>query len=273
MAALTRILAALAAIAAGLLLLLFLAQRKLLYFPDRHDLAAAEREGRRLGFDPWRDAAGRFIGWRSPHASGAAVARLLVLHGNAGSALDRGYLRDALQAPGVPPLDLYLLEYPGYGPRDGAPSEPAIVAATVAAIDQLLAEGRGPLLLAGESIGSAAVSLAAAERPAVSGLILVTPLAGVAAVARRHYPWAPSFLLRDRFDAAAALARFRGPIAFLVAGDDEVVFADLGLALHDAYAGPKRLWVQPGRGHNSVTYERRDPMWRQMVEGLLAGGW
>lgn len=273
MTVIPRALLTLAAVLAGLLLLLFLAQRKLLYFPDRYALEPAEREGRRLGFEPWRDAGGRFLGWRSPHGSRAAVGRVLVLHGNAGSALDRGYLRDVLQADGVPPLDLFLLEYPGYGPRDGSPSEPAIVAAAVEAIDLLLADGRGPLLLVGESIGSAAAALAATERPAIGGLVLLTPLAGVAVVARRHYPWFPSFLLRDRFDAAGALARFRGPIAFLVAGADEVVFADLGLGLHAGYAGPKRLWVQPGRGHNTVVYEPRDPMWRGMVEGLLAGGW
>jgi pimeloyl-ACP methyl ester carboxylesterase len=261
-----------AALAVGLLLLLFLAQRRLLYFPDRYALAAAEREAARFGLRPWRDGAGRFLGWSSNHPSGRAVARVLVLHGNAGSALDRGYLRDVLQAPGVPPLDVLLLEYPGYGPREGSPTERSIVGAATAAIDLLAADGF-PVLLAGESIGSAAAALAAAERPTVRGLILLTPLKSVAEVARRHYPWAPPFLLRDRFDAGRALARVRGPAAFLVAGADEVVFADLGRALHDGYAGPKRLWTQERRGHNTVTYERRDPMWREMVEGLLAGGW
>jgi hypothetical protein len=105
----------------------------------------------------------------------------------------------------------------------------------------------------------------------VAGLLLLTPLKSVADVARRHYPWAPAFLLRDRFDSAAALARYRGPVAFLVAGSDEVVFADPGRALFAAYGGPKRLWVQEGRGHNEVRYDRRDPMWREIVEGLLAG--
>jgi len=273
MGAIPRTLLLLAAVAAGLLLLAFLAQRKLLYFPDRYALEPAEREGRRLGFEPWRDPRGRFVGWRSAHPTRRTVGRVLVLHGNAGSALDRGYLRNVLQAPGVPPVDLYLLEYPGYGPREGSPSEGSIVAAATEAIDLLVADGGSPVLLAGESLGSAAASLAAAERPAVAGLILVTPLAGVAAVARRHYPWAPSFLVRDRFETAAALARFHGPVAFLIAGADEVVFADLGLALHAGYAGPKRLWVQERRGHNTITYEPRDPMWREMVEGLLAGRW
>jgi pimeloyl-ACP methyl ester carboxylesterase len=260
-----------AAIIAGLLLMVFLGQRRLLYFPDRYSVASAEQEGRRLGFEPWLDARGRFIGWRSPHRAGKTTGRLLALHGNSGSALGRAYLRDTLQAPGVPPLDLYLLEYPGYGPREGSPSEPAIVASATDAIDLLLAGGTAPILLLGESLGGAAAAIAAADRPAVAGLILVTPLTSIRAIARRHYPLAPASLLKDRFDTAAALARFRGPVSFLIAGLDEVVFTDLGLALHAGYAGPKRLWVQERRGHNSVIYDPRDPMWREMVEGLLVG--
>jgi pimeloyl-ACP methyl ester carboxylesterase len=261
----------LSALSVAVLLFLFLSQRKLLYFPARYGLDQAELEAARLGFKPWRDASGRFAGWRAPHPTGQPVARVIVLHGNAGSALDRVYLRDVLQAPGVPPVDVLLLEYPGYGPREGAPGEGAFVAAAVTAVDQLAAEGATPILLAGESIGSGAAALAAAERPSVAGLLLLTPLKGVAEVARRHYPWAPAFLLRDRFDAARALTRYHGPVAFLVAGADEVVFADLGRALFEGYAGPKRLWLQEGRGHNTVRYEREDPMWRAMLEGVLAG--
>jgi pimeloyl-ACP methyl ester carboxylesterase len=273
MTALVRVAVALVATLLVLALVVFALQRRLLYFPERYALAPAEREGRRLGFEPWRDARGAFLGWRSPHPRGPAVARVVVLHGNAGSALDRGYLRDVLQAAGVPPLDLFLLEYPGYGPRDGSPTERAIVDAAVAAIDGLAGDGDAPILLAGESIGTAAAALAAAERPGLGGLLLVTPLKSAAEVARRHYPWLPTLLLRDRFDAAAALARYRGPVAFVLAGEDEVVFTDLGRALHDGYGGPRRLWVQPRRHHNTVVYEPADPMWREAVVGLLAGRW
>lgn len=273
MSPLLRTLLVLAAVAAGLLLLAFLGQRRLLYFPSRYPLDEGTRAAALLGLQPWRDAAGRHLGWWAPHPSGQAVARVVVLHGNAGSALDRGYLRDVLQGPGVPALDVHLLEYPGYGAREGAPGQAVIVAAVVEAVDLLSAEGPRPVLLAGESLGSAAAALAAAERPKVAGLLLVTPLRSVAEVARRHYPWAPAFLVRDRFDATSALTRYRGPAAFLVAGADEVTFADLGLALHADHPGPKRLWVQQGRGHNSVRYAPGDTLWREAVAGLLAGGW
>jgi fermentation-respiration switch protein FrsA (DUF1100 family) len=252
----------------GLFLLGVVAQRKLLYFPDRETPAAAAARAARGGLEPVRDPRGGIVGWLAPHPSHRPAATALVLHGNAGSALDRRYLVEVLRGPGVPPLDVVLLEYPGYGPRPGAPSEGALVAAAVDAVDRLASAGR-PIVLVGESLGSAVAALAAAERPAVAGLVLVTPLASVTAVARRHYG-VPAFLVHDRFEAAPALARYGGRAVFVLAGADEVVFTDLGRALHDAYAGPKRLVVQEGATHNGLRYDPRDPAWRDSIEFLLA---
>jgi len=244
----------------------YLAQRRLLYFPTRGGLDAATRLARAAGLDPWLDGAGRFIGWRAPHPEGAPVARAVVLHGNAGTALDRIYLRDVLQGPGLPRIEVFLLEYPGYGPRAGSPSQESIVAATVEAIDLLGAEV--PVFLVGESLGSAAAALAAAARPRVAGLLLVTPLASVTAVARRHYPFVPPSIVRDAFRADLALPRYGGRVAFLVADRDEVVFADLGRALFEAYPGPKRLWEEQGAFHNTLRFRPDDPLWAE-VWGFL----
>jgi pimeloyl-ACP methyl ester carboxylesterase len=251
----------------ALLALAWLAQRRLLYFPTRHDLAAATGPARRLGLEPWTDAAGSFLGWRSPHTAGAPVARAVVLHGNAGSALDRTYLRDVLQAPGLPPMEVILLEYPGYGPRSGAPGEESVVAAAVDAVDRLGTDL--PVILVGESLGSATAALAAAERPGVAGLLLVTPVASVTSLARRHYPLAPSFLVRDAFRADRALPRYPGPVAFLVAGRDEVAPPDLARELLAARSGPKRLWEQPDATHNTLRYRPGDPLWADVTAFLL----
>lgn len=264
---LLRIALAAALVLAALLALAWLAQRRLLYFPSRHDLAAVTGAAQRLGLEPWTDAAGRFLGWRAPHPDGAPVARAVVLHGNAGAALDRTYLRDVLQAPGLPPFEVFLLEYPGYGARSGAPTEEAIVAAAVEAID-LLGPGL-PVLLVGESLGSAAAALAAAERPGVAGLLLLTPVASITSLARRHYPFAPSFLVRDAFRADRALPRYPGPVAFLVAGRDEVAPPDLARDLHAARAGPKRLWEEPDATHNTLRYRPEDPLWKDVTSFLL----
>jgi pimeloyl-ACP methyl ester carboxylesterase len=253
----------------AVLLVAWLMQRRLLYFPERTDRRRAEERARRLGLEPWVDG-DEILGWRAPHPSAAARGRLVVLHGNAGSALDRTYFVDAFRdaAPGRP-LDVHLVEYPGYGPRGGAPAEESLVAAARRAIALARRDGPGPVLVAGESLGGAVAVLAAAAEPsAVDGLLLVTPLASVPAVARRHYPGIPEAFYRDAYRADLALPRYGGPVAFLVAGEDEVVFPDLCRALHDRYPGPKRIWEDPRAGHNSVRWSPELPRWREMVEFL-----
>jgi pimeloyl-ACP methyl ester carboxylesterase len=265
-----RVAIAAAALAAAAVALLWLAQRRLLYFPARQDLAAAGRAARALGLEPWPPG-GAFQGWRARTAG--ARGTLLVFHGNAGTALDRAYFAAAFAgaSPGLP-LDVLLVEYPGYGPRPGTPSQQTILAAAREAIAACRAEGGGAILLAGESLGSAVAALAAAEAPGeVAGLLLVTPLASVPAVGRRHYPFLPAAFFRDPWRADLALPRYGGPVAFLVAGADEVTFADLGEALHAAYPGPKRLWVERGAGHNALDWSPRQPRWREMLELVGAG--
>jgi pimeloyl-ACP methyl ester carboxylesterase len=263
-----RLVALLAAAAAGVLLLIWLAQRRLLYFPQRSDRGSSERRARSVGLEPWTDGA-LLVGWRARHPAGGR-GRLVVLHGNAGDAVDRAYYVAAFAsaAPELP-LDVYLVEYPGYGARPGAPSQAALVAAAREAFALARRDGPGPLLVAGESLGSGVAALAAAEDPAaVDALLLVTPLSSVPAVARRHYPPVPAFVHRDSYHADRALPRYGKRAAFLVAGRDEVVFADLGQALFDAYPGPKRLWLDPDATHNGLDWRPGLARWREMVEFL-----
>ncbi len=259
-----RLLAIAVAAAGALAAVLWLAQRRLLYFPDREARADAERRAHALGLEPWEEG-GELLGWRAP-APGAR-ARLVVFHGNAGSALDRGYVAAAFRRalPDVP-VEVLLAEYPGYGPRPGTASEPALRDSARTALAAARRGSPGPVIVLGESLGSAVAALVAAEDPAaVDGLLLVTPLASVQAVARRHYPFVPAFLLRDRWRADLALPRYGGRVAFLVAGADEIAFADLGRALHDAYPGPKRLWVEEGASHNGLRWDPSAPVFREML--------
>jgi pimeloyl-ACP methyl ester carboxylesterase len=89
-------------------------------------------------------------------------------------------------------------------------------------------------------------------------------VASVNSLARRHYPFVPSSLVRDAFRADLALPRYGGRVAFLVAGRDEVAFADLGRALFEAYPGPKRLWEEQGAFHNTLRFRPADPLWTEV---------
>jgi hypothetical protein len=265
---LLRAVLALAVLLGALLAAALLLQRRLLYFPDRFELARALARSSRLGLAPWLDPSGGLRGWRRSPASGPPPrARLLVLHGNAGSALDRfGYLA-ALEPRGV---EVVLLEYPGYGARPGAPSQPALTAAAVEAVEALAAEG-APVWLLGESLGSGVAAAATAQRPAlVRGLLLVTPFAELAAVARHHYPLVPAWLLVDRWAPRRDLAGWRGPAVVLLAGADEVVTRGEGERLFAALTGPKRLLVQEGAGHNGLDLSPGLASWDEAVDFLAS---
>ncbi|MDD5033522.1 MAG: alpha/beta fold hydrolase [Methylococcaceae bacterium] len=253
---------------ACLILALYLAQRQFIYFPAQQDLAQAEREAQRSGLEPWL-IDGRFVGWRAPPGTSQASASLLVFHGNAGAASQRHHFRDLFQKIALDPeFDVYLLEYPGYGPRPGSPSEQTLLQAADEAIERL--HRQGPLFLVGESLGSAVAALAGARRTdEVQGMLLITPFTNLFAVARHYYPLLPNGFLRDGYRADQALEHFPGPVAFLIAGHDTVIPPALGQKLFDGFSGRKSLWIDQDADHNSLDYDPSHPRWREIVRFLL----
>jgi hypothetical protein len=241
----------------------------MMYFPDREGEPEAVQRAMRGGLVPWQDGQGRLLGWRRPVRGQGP--RVLVLHGNAGDALGRGDYLPVLEAAG---FEGVLLEYPGYGPRDGDPSEKTLVADARAALRQLKTESPGPVVLLGESLGSGvAVQVAAAEPGSVAGLLLAVPFARMTEVAAGHYPYLPmKLLLRDRWDSLEAIRSYRGPVAILVAGRDEVVGAGQGRRLAQGCPGPTRVWETPRADHNGLPLAPGQPPWSEALRFLKVRG-
>lgn len=235
-------------------------QRRLLYFPTRIPPDAVESAAREHGFMPWRNPAGRIIGWEIP-ATGWPAGSVLIFHGNAGCALDRDYIAQPIHDAGG--MDVFVMEYPGYGARDGRPSKTSMVAAGEEAF-QLLPSGQ-PKYLVSESIGTGVACELAKNHPAqVAGMALLAPYHNLAAVAQHHLPFLPAyFLLRDRFNPAECLKSYHGPIKFVVAEKDEVIGFATGKKLYAGYAGPKDLQVFPGAHHNDISGQ--PPAWWKNV--------
>lgn len=247
-------------------------QRRLIYHPSRATDGFLIRMAEERGLAQWIDTHGEFHGWRRPLRAERPPNQVLIFHGNAGFALHRGYLIDLF-----PPAewDVRVLEYPGYGARAGRPSESAFHAAAAAALVSLREEAPDrPLLLVGESIGSGVAVRAAADMPDhVQGLLLLTPFTSLTEVARAHYPFLPvNLLLRDRFDNAAILNTFDGPVAFVLAENDTVVPTRLGRALYEGFEGPKWLWVEPGSGHNNLAFFPGAAWWQAALNFFRENG-
>ena len=231
----------------------WLIQERLLYLPERIEIAAAESAELRAW--PSRDEFRGLIA----EPRGAVTATVIVFHGNAGHAGQREYYRWALTDLGV---RVILAEYPGYGPRPGRPNERTLVAdggETVALARRLYGE---PLILVGESLGAGvAAAVAATHAGDLAGLVLLTPWDRLASVAAHHYPWLPvRMLLRDRYDSRGNLASFAQPVLVAVAERDSIVPARYGTALFESLTGPKRLEVIAGAEHNDW-HERLDVGW------------
>ena len=105
-----------------------------------------------------------------------------------------------------------------------------------------------------ESLGTGvAAHLAKVYGERVSGLAMMVPYGNLADVGQRQMPFLPvRLILTERFNPQEWLKDYHGPVSFLIAGADEVIPPELGLRLHDGYAGPKRLQVIPGAHHNDV---------------------
>ncbi len=254
----------------GVTLFYTLLQRSFIYYPQTQGLDSALAAVASRGGSAWVDDEGRWLGWYQ--SAPGASRRVLVMHGNAGQALNREYWTNlffGLEQSG--PWEVYVLEYPGYGPRAGRPSEQTLRDAAVQALDQLQAQHRDPVLLLGESLGSGVAAHVVAARPeATAGLILVTPFSSLVAAARYHMPFLPvSLLMRDRFDTLELLTDFTGPMVIVTGSADRTVPERLALPLKTAHQGPLLHWSQPGAGHNTLDIDPRSAGW-QDIDAFLA---
>lgn len=248
-------------------------QRSMIYYPKRNSASVLRKRAADRGLEAWTDGDGTLTGWKTPAPSHSeAVPAVVVFHGNAGHALHRTYFAKGFQDQGTrAPWQTHLFEYPGYGAREGRPSESAILAAAESAVKPLLNRDKNaPVFLVGESLGSGVACHLAGQYPdKVAGLLLITPFPSLPAVGRHHYPFLPvDLLLRDRFDNQRALRDYNGPVAFVVAEQDRVVPPELGISLHEAYTGPKQLWRLGESGHNTISYHPDAPWWTEAINFL-----
>ena len=189
---------------------------------------------------------------------------VLFFHGNAGNAADR--LERAKILHDRFGLDVFLVDYRGYGRSDGSPSEAGLERDARAIYEAARARGFPPerIVPFGESLGSAVAVGLAAERPCGSASCSRRRFSRSARWRAAHYPFVPGFLIRTRFDNARAIRAIAAPKLFLVAEHDEVVPPEQGPQALRARAAAEDSLRHPGRASQRHVRRRR--------RALLAGG-
>jgi len=261
-------LAFVAVIGVAALTLIWLGQRRLIYFPDttapsldRSGLSGAEAvtfdtsDGLRLG------------AWFATGSGSPPRATVVVFSGNAGHREYRAPLAAALQRYG---LNVLLTDYRGYGGNPGVPTEEGLAADARAARAYLLGRPDADparVVYFGESLGAAVAVRLAVEHPP-SALVLRSPFASLALVGQYHYPVLPvRLLLRDRFASIDRAGQIRSPVLIIAGTRDTIIPIDHTRRLYDAIGAPKRF-VELAADHNDGMLLDGEAMIHSIVEFL-----
>lgn len=169
-----------------------------------------------------------------------------MMHGNAGQAADRDYVLRCMSEHD----SLYVLEYPGYGFREGSPSLESMNQAASEAYQFLRSRNPNtPVCVLGESIGSGPACALAREKIAPDKIVLVIPFDSLANVASRQFPFLPvRLLLRDAWNNVESLRHYTRPVEIFGAIDDAIIPIEHAKAL--ARQIPRAQLIAITGGHN-----------------------
>lgn len=228
----------------GMVLYLYLNQRKILYYPQPLDRSWPHVQENVAYEYQFVNEGVTLRGWLlQPDCK-----RLLIYYGGNGE--EASQLIDLYK--NLSDVAILLVNYRGYGESEGSPTEKDMVADAVAIFDDV--EDRyDSIVLLGRSLGSGVAVQVASQRK-VDHLILVTPYDSIAAVGQGMYPWAPVRLLsKDPFDSLQASKKVEEPALFLVAEVDRIVPVKHAKNLYDHWQGSKEWISIQGSDHNSIT--------------------
>lgn len=202
-------------------------------------------------------------GWLIKNPKSAAT--VIFFHGNAGNISHR---LDKLRFFHDLGLNVFIVDYRGYGKSQGRPSEEGIYRDARAAYDYL--PGRpdfsGKIIAYGESLGgAAAIDLAVGRR--LDALIVDSAFSSAKDMAKAVFPILPSFLVASKFNSQEKVKRIAIPKLFIHSANDEIVPFAQAEKLFKAAAAPKEFLKITG-GHNSGFFESKDII-KEKVKSFL----
>ena len=235
----------------GIVALAYVAQRALMYFPEkvRTPPAAAGLPEAQEIFLQTADGE-KVIAWHVPPRGERPV--VLYFHGNGGALALRADRFRALIADGT---GLLALSYRGYGGSSGSPSETGLIRDAEAVYDFAAARYEtARLALWGESLGTGVAVALAATHP-VAAIMLDAPFTSAAAVGAAHYPFLPvRWLIKDPFYSDRRILDVRAPALVLHGARDAVVPIAFGEKLFALIPGSKQFIRFPDAGHNDLDH-------------------
>ena len=230
------------------LLLLFVFQKKLFFFPEKLDdsfdfsLRPIDQELSITTQDREKINAIFFRG------SGDDV--VLYFHGNAGSLNGWRHVGADFTRHGYSVL---IIDYRGYGKSSGSISESGFYLDAEAAYATLL-EDYGPenIIIYGRSIGTGVATYLASRR-ACKGLILESAYTSLTALASEKLPLAlPALFLTTRFNSMERAPSLKSPVILIHGADDTLIPKEHSQRLFEKITSKKKIFILPNGSHNDL---------------------
>lgn len=198
---------------------LFVFQRKIMYFPNTDHRISSHWISLKKG--------NKIIALKEKDIN--LDYNVLVFHGNAGNADMKNYYKLLF-----PHANIIIAEYPGFGFRsEESLNKDNIIQASQEIVEEVLKDKK-PLILVGESLGSGIASEMAVKYN-IDNLVLATPYNKIASVAQNKFPLLPIYpLVLDRYNNTDTLKNYHGNLVILIAEFDNVIPNKFAYELSDS---------------------------------------
>ncbi len=192
--------------------------------------------------------------WFIPYNN--AKYTLIFFHGNAGNI---GHRLDKISLLREIGLNIFIIDYRGYGRSRGIPSEKGFYSDAASAYEYLTNTRKIPpsqIILYGESLGSA-VALNLAAKSTVKAIILEGAFSCGKEMAKKIFPFFPGIFFADKFNSLKNIKGVKTAKLFLHSKDDEIVPFNLAKQLFDSALYPK-FFIELKGSHNGAFLDSKN---------------
>lgn len=232
----------------GIMILMYLIQSKLLFFPSKEILATPSLLNlsyKDIYFETSDNV--KINAWYTPSENSEKV--VIICHGNAGNISNRLETIQIFNNVGISSL---IFDYRGYGKSEGKISEYGSYLDSEAAWNYLVNDlnySSENIYIFGRSLGGGIASwLAVSKMP--KALILESTFTSVPDMASDIYPFLPvKFLSRFDYNTIDRIKNIKCPILIIHSKNDEIIPYKFGLKIFEKANEPK-IFFEISGGHN-----------------------
>ena len=235
----------------SLLIIIFIFQRSLMYFPIKEKISKSFYKNTQLNLININTSDGLILKSLYKKSEENINKTILVFHGNAGHIGHRVKKFKPFIEKGY---GLLLLEYRGYGENKGKPSKLGLYKDGEAAINYLINQKikTKNIVVYGESLGTA-IATKLSTNYSFNMTILEAPFTSVADVAQKRYWIFPAkYLVLDDFDILGIIKKIKSPLLILHGYKDYVINIMFGKKIFEAAPNPKKALFIQNAGHNNL---------------------